>query len=83
MQYYIFHRESDDFSDILKDVSLKNKIKHKVSWPNHMLIGLNKSDLGSYIGLKYGESIRHWNEIVHDYTPVAYKDYLPKSRESK
>jgi hypothetical protein len=79
MKYYTFKRESNDFSDILKDPALKELIKLKIKWKYHLMIGLsNKAEEGTYgyIVLKYGEEIV--NPINKDYTPIPGVDYTPK-----
>ena len=79
MKYYTFYRESNDFTDILNDQSIKKEIDVKIMWRNHLLIGLhyNVTDqLLGYIVLKYGEDITKLT--TKDYSPVANIDYTPK-----
>lgn len=79
MKYYTFYRESNDFTDILNDQSIKKEIDVKIMWKNHLLIGLhyNVTDqLLGYIVLKYGEDITKLT--TKDYSPVANIDYTPK-----
>lgn len=79
MKYYTFYRESNDFTDILNDLSIKKEIDVKIMWRNHLLIGLhyNVTDqLLGYIVLKYGEDITKLT--TKDYSPVANIDYTPK-----
>lgn len=80
MKYYTFFRESNDFRDILTDTNIKGSIKTKISWLNHLLLGLtegNKSEnIFGYIVLKYGEDIT--NLVEKDYTPIPNVDYIPK-----
>lgn len=81
MDYYVFERDSDDFTDILKDRTIKRAIKTKLSWPNHLLIKLSHqkdSKLKSYIFLKYGDEMI--KEVCKDFSPVPYKDYIPKKK---
>ena len=79
MKYYTFYRESNDFTDILNDLSIKKEIDVKIMWRNHLLIGLhyNVTDqLLGYIVLKYGEDITKLT--TKDYSPAANIDYTPK-----
>ena len=79
MKYYTFKRESNDFSDILSDVNIKGYVTTKISWLNHLMIGLSytvSEGVFGYIVLKYGEDI--CNPVEKDYTPIPYIDYIPK-----
>ena len=83
MKYYTFYRESDNFDDILKDISLKKFISELIRWYNYLQIGISeyKKDaekICSYITLKYGEEIR--TNLTKDYTPKPYIDYVPIRR---
>jgi len=40
MIHYTFKRESNDFTDILKDSSLKKEIDFQLSWNKHILLAL-------------------------------------------
>jgi len=79
MKYYTFKRESNDFTDILKDPAIKSLIKLKIKWKYHLMIGFStKTEEGTfgYIVLKYGDDIT--DPINKDYTPVPGVDYTPK-----
>lgn len=75
--YFTFYRESNDFSDILKDQILKKITHMKIKWVNYLMIGIHTKDDGnkSYITLKYGDSII--TDITKDYSPVPNVDYTP------
>lgn len=80
MKYYTFYRESNNFDDILKDISLKKFVTEKTRWTNYLQIGIStyKKDaekIFSYITLKYGDEIR--TNITKDYSPKPYVDYVP------
>jgi hypothetical protein len=80
MKYYTFYRESDNFDDILRDISLKKFISEKTRWANYLQIGISKykkdvDKIFSYITLKYGDEIR--NNLTKDYTPKPNIDYTP------
>ena len=71
-----FYRESNDFSDILKDPAVKKSIDEVTTWNNYLLLGVVDDDkLTSYITLKYGESIR--TNLTKDYSPIPNVDYTP------
>lgn len=81
MKYYTFKRESNKFDDILTDPSLKKLIYTKITWSQHLLIGLDEfstkefDKLASYIVLKYGDDI--CTQITKDYAPIPNVDYIP------
>lgn len=77
MIYYTFRRESNDFTDILSDVSVKSAITMKMSWDRHLMLGFYDADdsLKGYIVLKYGDDITKLTD--KDYTPVPNIDYVP------
>ena len=77
MKKIIFIRESNNFDDILSDVVLKKQFKFKIRFYNGLIIEVpEKSEILSYIELKYGDSIK--NNLVPDRTPIMNVDYLPK-----
>jgi hypothetical protein len=83
MKFITFYRESNDFTDIVTDKSIKSKIDLKVFWLNYLQIGIeNLNDendtLFSYIELKYGDSIK--TRLVPDFSPKPYIDYIPTKR---
>lgn len=74
MTTLIFRNENNDFSEILKDKTLKKVIQTKLFWDNHMLVSFRKDDkILSYIILKYGNSIV--DNVIRDFSPVRGKDY--------
>lgn len=79
MKYYTFKRESNDFTDILKDKQLSKHIKTKIRYHKHLIIGLSYETDDSILGmlvLKYGEELVP--TVNKDYTPKPYIDYVPK-----
>jgi hypothetical protein len=79
LKYITFFRESNEFSDILKDPTVKKSIDETITWNNHLLLGVVDDDkLISYITLKYGDSIR--TNLVKSYKPIPNVDYLPVRR---
>ena len=83
MKYYTFYRENNDFKDILTDPTIKKSIDTKISWYQHLTIGISaKSDqIQSLITLKYGDEMVQ--DVVKDFSPVPGVDYIPKKDASK
>lgn len=81
MEHLIFHRESNNFDDILSDPTIKKNIRTKISFHQHLILNLNDDKkIMLYAMLKYGEDVVSFNSIVPDRTPVAGKDYQPKKK---
>ena len=40
MKYFLFKRESDDFTDILSDENIINEVKTKIKFLNHIILGI-------------------------------------------
>jgi len=84
MDYYAFKRESDDFTDILGDPTIKRATRTKLAWPNHLLIvprHQKDSKLESYIVLKYGDELI--KQLCKDFSPIPNKDYTPNKRNKE
>ena len=78
-KFYTFHRANNDFTDILSDTNIKKVIDTKISWWQHLMIGIEEtknSGTFSYITLKYGEEMI--GPIVKDHSPIPGIDYIPK-----
>jgi hypothetical protein len=70
MIHYTFKRESNDFTDILKDLVIKKEIDFQLSWSKHILLGFRDDvpqKILGYIVIKYGEEIV--NPFEFDYIP--------------
>lgn len=82
MKYYWFHRESNDFKDILSDIAIKPVIKHKFSFAKHLILGFLDSDekIMSYMTIKFGDDMIEPSYIVPDRTPVSGRDYIPTKK---
>ena len=80
MIHYTFFRESNDFKDILSDISLKKHIHLKLSWYQHLILAFEDIDdsIRGYIMLKYGDEVTKLTD--KDYTPVPNVDYKPIRR---
>jgi len=79
MNALYFYRESNNFDDILSDISVKPLIRTKIRFTNYLLLELNdKADdkILGYITLKYGDSFTHLSD--KDYSPIPNVDYIPK-----
>jgi len=83
MKYYTFYRENNDFKDILNDPTIKKSIDTKISWYQHLTIGVtSKTDqIQSLITLKYGDEMVQ--DVVKDFSPIPGVDYIPKKDASK
>lgn len=81
MRYFTFKRESNNFTDILTDINIKKLIRMKLSWKNHLLIGLLENDgsekTSSYVTIKYGDDMIN-GVAENDYSPKPYVDYMPE-----
>lgn len=77
MKKIIFIRESNNFDDILTDSVLKKQFKYKIRFYTGLIIEVpEKSEILSYIELKYGDSIK--NNLVPNRSPIMNVDYFPK-----
>jgi hypothetical protein len=78
--FFYFYRESNDFSDILNDKVLKKNLRVKIKLQYYLFVDIldSKEELQSYIMLKYGDDIVKLTE--NDYSPIPYKDYIPKRK---
>jgi len=83
-KFYTFHRSNNDFTDILSDTNIKKVIDTKITWWQHLMIGIEESKNSgtfSYITLKYGDEMIP--SLVQDFSPVPGVDYVPKKDISK
>lgn len=87
MKFLIFTRESSNFDDILKDLTLKKQYKTKIEYRENLILGFPENDdFGktlSYIMLKYGDDMKEFHNIVSDRTPIPNVDYVPVRRDRK
>ena len=87
MKFLIFTRESSNFDDILKDLTLKKQYKTKIEYRENLILGFPENDeFGktlSYIMLKYGDDMKDFHSIVPDRTPIPNVDYVPVRRNRK
>ena len=80
MKYTLFYKEDNDFLDILTDPVIKKKIRMKVSFAKHLILGLDDEQSVSYLILKYGDDAVSMSDIVPDRTPKPNIDYIPKKK---
>jgi hypothetical protein len=80
MKLLTFHRESNNFDDILSDPVIETAMGSKITWYQGLLISIDDADekILSYIELKYGDSS---SKICKDRSPIPYVDYLPQKPE--
>lgn len=76
--FFYFFRESNNFDDIMTDVSIKKHIKTQILCFQYLILGVTDIDdkIQSYIMIKYGEDTISLTE--KDYSPIPNIDYLPK-----
>lgn len=80
MNYYIFKKEDDDFSDLLVDKTLKPLLKFKIKFHQHLMLGSYDDidqKLSSYITLKYGDMMVNKCDMFIDNSPKIHVDYAP------
>ena len=80
MKYYIFKKEDSDFSEMLKDKTLKPLLKFKIKFNQHLILGSfdePNEKLSSYITLKYGDYMVNKHDMFIDYSPKMHIDYIP------
>lgn len=81
MKNLIFHRENNDFKDILTDVEIKPLIKTQIYWNQYLILGLSNEAIMSYVMLKYSDSVINFNDICPDRTPMPNLDYIPNRHD--
>lgn len=83
MRYLLFYRESNDFNDILSDITVKKLYRTKLMFTNYLILGFpdtTEKKIDSYVMLKYGDDILNFTDIIPDLSPIPYKDYVPKKK---
>ena len=80
MNYYIFKKEDNDFSEMLDDITLKPLLGFKIKFKDHLILGSYDhidERLSSYITLKYGDMMVNKSDMFIDYSPKIHVDYIP------
>lgn len=80
MNYYIFKKEDNDFSEMLDDKTLKPLLGFKIKFKNHLILGsydVINEKLSSYITLKYGDMMVSKTDMFIDNKPKMHIDYTP------
>ena len=82
MKTFIFHRENNNFDDILKDKTIKSAIAEQYVFNEHLIIRIKDEPVGTdaYITLLYSEELKNMKDLVPDRTPKPYIDYTPKKK---
>lgn len=79
---YLFHiPDCKDWSEILKDKTLKPYIQDTLIWSDKLMLYLKVSTPGeieSYLNIKWGEYRKDIEQFIPDLKPKMYKDYIPK-----
>ena len=77
MERFYFFRENNNFDDILSDMNIKKDIRMKMTWHQHLILGIvNDESHGTYLTLKYGDDMK--KPQYKDLTPIKGVDYSPK-----
>lgn len=83
MNYYIFKKEDNDFSELLNDKELKPLFIFKLKYDQHIILGSYdkvESILESYITLKYGELLVSKSDVFINRKPKVFVDYTPDTK---
>jgi hypothetical protein len=85
MKYFIFYREDNNFTDILKDKNIKKYFHFKISWSQYLLLGTETitEEIQSYLVLKYGDDMKDKSYVFPDRKPVPFVDYTPDPNRPK
>lgn len=86
MNYYIFKKEDDDFSEMLSDNTLKPLLKFIIKFHQHLILSSYddfNEKLSSYITLKYGDYIVNKYDMFIDNSPKMHLDYTPDRNRPK
>lgn len=83
MKYFTFYRENNKFDDILNNMNVKPIIKTKITWFQHLMIGIeDKHEKNiSVITLTFGDDMV--SNLTKDFTPIPGVDYMPKKDKNK
>lgn len=83
MSYTVFHRESNDFTDILTDSVIKKAIRLKIRFKSYLIVDLDKDEHISYMMVKYGDDAISITHTIPDRSPIPFKDYVPERKHRK
>ena len=80
MKTFIFHRENNNFDDVLKDKTIKSVLVEKYQFDEHLIIRVKDKPEGvhAYITLLFSEELVNMKDLVPDRTPKPNIDYIPK-----
>ena len=82
MKTFIFHRENNNFDDVLKDKTIKSVIVEKYQFDEHLIIRVKDEPEGvhAYITLLFSEELVSMKTLVPDRTPKPNIDYIPQKK---
>lgn len=82
MKTYVFHRENNNFDDVLKDKTIRSSIVEKYQFDEHLIIRVEDQPEGvhAYITLLFSEELISMRDLVPDRTPKPNIDYTPKKK---
>lgn len=83
MSYTVFHRESNDFTDILSDPVIKKALRLKIRFKCYLIVDLDTDKNVSYMMVKYGDDAISITHTIPDRSPIPFKDYVPERKRRK
>lgn len=82
MKTYIFHRENNNFDDVLKDKNVKKYVIEQYQFDQHLIIRVDEDPkVLAYITLMFSEELKNMKDLVPDRTPIMNVDYIPKNKK--
>lgn len=81
MNYTAFHRESNNFNDILSDPIIKKALRMRITCTNFLIVELDNDKNLAYMMLKYGDDVVDLAHFIPDRSPIPDKDYTPKRKQ--
>jgi hypothetical protein len=80
MKIYYLSGDKTEIEQLLNDKSIKKYIEKQITFGNNCIIKFIETvpdNTLSYFGVKYGDYIKNFNNIIPDRTPVMWVDYSP------
>ena len=82
MKTYVFHRENNNFDDVLKDKNIKKYIVEQYQFDENLIIRVDEDPkVLAYITLMFSEELKSMKDLVPDRTPTMNVDYIPKNKK--
>lgn len=81
MKTFVFHRENNNFDDVLNDKVIKPAIRERYRFDEHLIIRVDdRPEVLAYLTLIFSEELMSMKDLVPDRTPKPYIDYAPKKK---